>query len=963
MRRQARVKSRRKATAGNFCCLFGQDWFPNRALTLADSHSDTAPSPVRTSPVSVGNVWALGSSMRLNLLLLLAVGAGTVAAGYALTRPEPRINMKPMSGDYWAVRVAYPTMHYSPSWYRDAEREDARVASAAPAGDYSSFLRGRSASPLNLRSDAWTFLGPQPKVFGNYGQVTGRVNVVIVDPRGPDANGHFTVFAATDGGGVWKADNCCGPDTVWRNTTDQPDIASIAIGDLYMDPNDPDVIYAGTGDLRYGSFSFGTAGLLKSVDGGETWSVLGAEVFTPFYPPSANLGFPQYQAIGKVVTDPNRSDTVVVGTKTGLYFSYNGGLDWEGPCFTNPHDSQRQDITALRAVDRGNGQTWLYAAVGTRGNPTPVQPDLGLLGANGVYLTPMPTSGCPGPAQWTLLNTGWPAGTGNGDPTGKVLGRIELAVAPSNPDVLYAMGAHATNNNVLGVWRSNDAGATWTQTASTADVQAQGCANASGGGAQMWYDANLLIDPNNVERVFLSGVDLFRSQNGGSSFQNITCGYGSGSNLVHVDHHGAAFLPDGNGGFDSNRLLVGTDGGVYLTNNAQFGSGGTNAANRPTYVSLNATMGAIEFYSGDISANFATSPLPGASGGAQDNGSSFARWSSGQPGPTTWTVRLGGDGIYTRIEPVNELRWYWSSQNGNIQVSTNGPNSAPTNATPQVTPAWAGDTRSFLLPFELYRYGELDVPGSGCTSSTGCTYMIAGTNRVWETLQGGIPRSSWYVNSPNLTKGTLGNRSFINQLNHAVRNPSVVIAGTNDGNVWVAHGMNQGTANSASWTNVTDGNTVLPNRPIMDVAIDVLDPSNPGLGAVGYAAIGGFTQNTPNQPGHIYQLLCENACTSFAWRNISGNLPNIPANSVAFNPKIPGQVFAGTDWGLYFTNDAFADEVVWYRFDNGLPRVMIWDMAIDRGFTTLAVFTRGRGAWAWPLPDALSDLIFADGFE
>ncbi len=887
-----------------------------------------------------------------------ALAALTVTCiAFALgTSPPKRVNLKPMGGDYWAIRVAYPTMHFSPSWYSDAEIEDARVPSGVPAGEKR--YQRSAQSPLALDPESWTFIGPQPAVFSSYGQVSGRTNAIVVVPEGPDVNGHHTVFAAADGGGVWKSTDCCDVNTTWRNVTDQPDIKSIAIGDLYIDPNDSDVIYAGTGDLRYGSFSFGTAGLLKSIDQGETWQVLGEDVFTPFYPPSASLGFPQYQAIGKVVTDPADSDRIIVGTKTGLYFSYDGGSNWDGPCVTNSHSSQRQDITGLLTVDTGSG-TDLYAAVGTRGNPTTVQPDLANLGANGVYRAAMPTAGCPALGDWTLLNNGWPAGTGNGNPSGKTLGRIELAIAPSNPQILYAMGSHATSNNVLGVWRSNDSGGTWSQVAATAGVQSQSCPNSAGGGQQMWYDANLTVDPNNPEIVLLSGVDLYRSMNGGSTFQNISCGYGNGN--AHVDHHASAYLPDGLGGYDSDKVLVGTDGGVYYSANIRFGSGGTSSANRPTYLSLNRTIGSMELYSGDITGNFAFAASPGAAAGAQDNGSSNIRWSSTDPVAGTWNVRLGGDGIYSRIEPVNEQRWYASSQNGNLRVSTSG----HAGGTSAASGAWTSDVRSFVMPVEIYRYGALDVPGSGCTSAVGCTYMLGGTNRVWETLQGAIPTSSWYVNSPNLTKGTLGNRSFINQLAYGIATASIAIAGTNDGNVWFGFNMNGGSANSATWVNVTASNTVLPNRPVMDVVVDVIDAGDPGAAAVGYAALGGFDQNTPGQPGHIYQLLCENNCATFAWRDVSGNLPNIPANSVAVNPNIPGQVFAGTDWGLYYTNDAFADEVVWQRFDNGLPRVMIWDMAVDRGFTTLAVFTRGRGAWVWPLPTKLpkDDTIFAHDFE
>jgi len=892
----------------------------------------------------------------------IAAAAGLVVWQVWPTAPAAKINMKPFGGDFWAHRVAYPTMQFSPGWYVDAKAEDARVQSAVPKGDFNDFLAKRSASPLSLDPGSWTSLGPAPLSNSGYGMVSGRINDIVVDPRGPDAGGLQTVYAASDGGGVWKSSNCCGAGTTWSVVTDQPEIASNAIGDLHIDPNNPDVIYAGTGDLRYGSFSFGASGLLKSSNAGATWQVLGESVFNPFYPPSSALGFPQYQAIGKVVTDPNHSSTVIVGTKTGLYFSYNGGSDWSGPCYTNPHSSQRQDITGLIAVDRGGGNSVLFAAVGTRGNPTPVQPDLGNLGANGVYRAAMPTAGCPLLAEWSLSDSGWPAGTADGNPAGKVLGRIELAISSSDSNVLYAMGSHATASNVLGVWRSANGGDTWTQTATGTSVQAGGCGNATNGGSQMWYDANLSVDPNDPNTVLLSGVDLFRSSNGGSTFQNVTCGYGSGN--VHVDHHATAYLRSAGGGFNSDAVLTGSDGGVYVTANARAGTGGSTAANRPSYISLNQTIGSIEFYSGDISENFAGSALPGASGGAQDNGSSYARWPSGNPGPVTWTVRNGGDGIFTRIEPVRQQRWYWSSQNGAMTVSASGPDSSPQSATPQTTPAWGGDVLSFVMPFELYRYGALDVAGSGCTTAVGCTYMIAGTTRVWETLQGGIPRTSWYFNSPNLTKGTLVGRSFINQLNHAVKTPRVAIAGTNDGNVWVGHGLNQGTADSATWTNVTAANAVLPNRPIMDVAIDVADAANPSTSAIAYAALGGFDQNTPSTPGHVYQLTCSNACGSFTWRNISGNLPNIPTNSVAFNPNLPSQVFAGTDWGLYYTDDAFADNPQWFRFDNGLPRVMIWDMAIDRSFSTLAVFTRGRGAWAWPLPGAVraSD-VFSNGFE
>jgi hypothetical protein len=832
----------------------------------------------------------------------------------------------PSPGDLRAVQLSYPTGRFEPAWAIESANQARAISAGVPAGVDRAALRS-TQSPLALNPIAFTPLGPMPLNPGNRA-ASGRTNVIVVDPVDTTV-----AYAGSDGGGVWKTTNCCSAATTWAAVTDIPEIASMAIGDITLDPNDHNTVYAGTGDLRFGSFSFGAAGLLKSSDQGASWQVLGMDEFNPFYGPSAG-GFPQYQAIGKVVVDPNDSNNVIVGTKTGLYFSYDAGSNWTGPCLTNAHTTQRQDTTGLIAVDAG-ASTLLYAALGTRGGATPVQPNLDQKGANGVYRTTVPVSGCP--ASWSLLNNGWPAGTGNGLPTANNVGRIELAIAPTNAQVLYAMVSHGTtlSSGVLGVWRTSDGGDTWTQVATPATVSAGGCPSATAGGVQMWYDAGLTVSPTNENVVIMSAVDMFRSTNGGASFSDVTCGYGSGN--VHVDHHARAYI-----GNDPNRLLLGSDGGVWLTENATAGS--------PTFIPLNDTINTIEFYSGDITANFATSSAPGASGGAQDNGSNVRLW-SGDPGATSWVTRLGGDGIYTRIEPVLGQRWYYSSQNGNMSRS----NTAAASASVSITGSgnWSDDVRSFVMPFEIYRYGELDAPGSGCTTAAGCTRLIAGTQRVWETVNGATNASSWYVNSPILSKGTLAERSFVQQLAFAVSDPAFAIAGTSDGNVWLGRGLGAGTANTATWVNVTGSNATLPNRPIMDV---VTHPTNP---LIGYASIGGFDQNTPTTPGHVFRLDCTSNCASFTWSDKTGNLPNIPANSIVTNPHSPDQVFVGTDWGLYFTDDINVASPVWQRHE-GLPHVMIWDMAIDRGFTTLAVFTRSRGAWAWPLP---TGAIFGDGFE
>lgn len=845
----------------------------------------------------------------------------------------------PSEGDFWAHRVSYPTGKFAPAWVVDAAKTDATIARGVPKG---AALLARN--PSGLDTTRFTLLGPQPVIYQNYGNGAGRTNALLVDPRqNPDST--WTVYAASDGGGVWKTTNCCSADTTWAVKTDLPQIASTAIGDLAMDPNNPDVIYAGTGDLRYGSFSFGASGILKSTDRGETWAVLGEDVFNPRFDPLSG-NFPQYEAVGKVRVDPLNSQTVVAGTKRGLFYSYNGGSSWAGPCTTNSFSTQRQDITGLEIINRA-GVSTLYATVGVRGHGTAVQPDLGLAGANGLYRTTMPNAGCPAVGAWQLLtrpDNGFPAGTGQG--SGAPLGRLELAISPSDQNVIYLMSASPVTFSVLGVWQSSDGGDTWATRATGSGFT--GCGDA---GTQMWYDAGITVHPTLPNLVVASTVDLHRSIDGGAQFINQTCGYSNGN--VHVDHHARAFVGPGTSGNPVQDLLVGTDGGIYYSANA--------LAATPTWISLNRNIPTLELYSGDISANFATSLNRSAAAGAQDNGSSSSTWTTEPVVANTWIVRRPADGIYARIEPVNGQRFYYSAQWGSLSVSTTGPAGNPSTNVSPPSPYVAGDygtgidTKSFATPYEIYKHGGT-AAGEACALPNGCGRLILGTRRVWETISGGIPRSSWVPNSPDLTKGTLANRSSINQLAYGISTPTVAIAGTNDGNVWMGSGLGQGVANSASWVNVTGGNSVLPNRPIMDVVIDAQNP------LVGYAGIGGFDQNTPAQPGHVFKLICSRNCATFEWQNKTGNLPNIPINAIMVNPRIPGQVFAGSDWGLYFTDNINAPSPLWQKFTNGLPSVMIWDLQIDRGMTTLAVFTRSRGAYVWPLP-AADDLIFANNFE
>jgi hypothetical protein len=858
----------------------------------------------------------------------------------------------------WHNRLTYPTGRFDPAWVREAAAQDARVARGIPFGLQTNRAEQGNGA-FTLDPSGFTALGPTPlRMTGcsgcfSYGLTEGRVNDIAVDPT-TTTNGSIVAYLGSVGGGVWKTTNCCSVTTSWIPVTDDPLLATIGIDSITIDPNDHNTIYAGTGDLNFGSFSMGSQGILKSTDAGASWTLKGATVFGPGLPLPPGQ-FPQYQAVGKVRVDPRNSNNVVAGTKVGLYFSYDGGTNWAGPCTTNNFSTMRQDITGLALIDTGL-TTRVIAAVGARGFATTVQSNLNQNGANGIYAGTLPASGCP--ANFTPISTnanGWTglnatSGTAYvNSTTGNQLGRVDMAVAPSNSNYIYAQvqaitpNANAgcgTNGCQLGAYRTTDGGGSWTQITGSPGNSLTDCEGSAGDYPQNWYDQGIAVDPNNPDRVFFDTFEIWFWQNGNVVWNDVTCGYGN-NHGVHVDQHALAFVPG-----SSSILLAGNDGGVHGTINADQ----TNLAVDPTWFNMDTGLNTIEFYSGDISGNFATSAAPQANGGAQDNGSMSVTFAGSPTGPVQWQMGKGGDGFYGRIDPVgtgSSLRFWQGNNSGHLNRCTSNC-TASGAAWSDRTGGWTGDIQSFILPYEIFK-GDPNTPGNDCGpagATTGCGHLVVGTVRVWETITGAAASPTWYVNSPaNLTKQTLGNRSFINQLAFEQALQSTVIVGTNDGNVQIGYGLGTG-SNQSTWVNVTGNNAVLPNRPILDVAFDPTTTTAP----VGYAAVGGFNANTPTTPGHVFQVVCTTNCASFTWSDKTGNLPDIPVDSIIANPKLARQVFAGTDWGLYYTDDITAATPTWSRFENGLSHAMIWDMQYDRGFTTLSLWTRSRGAYVWPLP-------------
>src|SRR6476469_9425352 len=703
----------------------------NKFSTRFTGRRGFCPAVVSTQ-TKVGQHGFINLRALLGLTLAVSGVALAIIAGKdgALQRPsEPERYMPVPGGDtrdeaarlgkmeqYWRDRLTFPTGRFDPAWLRAAAAQHARMTTGVPTGQH---LKLKLANPNALSTTNFTALGPQPeRMTGcsgcfDYTTTEGRVNAIAVDPT-TTVNGSIVAYAGAVGGGVWKTTNCCSSSTTWTVVTDDPLISTTAIDTITIDPGNHNTVYAGTGDLNFGSFSMGSQGIRKSTDAGATWTVLGENVFGMIYNEPAGQ-YPQYNAVGKVRVDPNSSSKVVAGTKQGLYFSYDGGANWSGPCFTNNFSTQRQDVTGLELSNMGGGQTRIIAAIGARGFPSFTS-----IASNanwfifGTQVAGSPdTTGAPMNA-----GTGTPCdypisgGTGTCGSSTNQLGRIDIAVAPSNPNYIYAQvcsivwnnngGCGNTNGCQLGAWASTDGGGSWSYMEGSQGGSLRNCSSGQGDYPQNWYNQGLAVDPNDPDRVFFDTFDIWFATRTGTVWNDTSCGYsGASPHPVHVDQHALAFVPG-----SSSILTVGNDGGIHGTANADI----VNQTTDPTWFNMDTDINTIEFYSGDISGNFANAASPQASGGSQDNASSSVTFVGTPTGPVQWQTGIGGDGFYSRIDPVgtgSSLRFFQGNNSGGMSrcVSNCTVGGASWSS---VRGGWGSDTQSFILPYDLFHGG---VPG------------------------------------------------------------------------------------------------------------------------------------------------------------------------------------------------------------------------------------------------------------
>ena len=458
----------------------------------------------------------------------------------------------PIAADEYlaAQRKGYGSPRQAAERFLAAERAAAVIdAETAETTLLGSAAAGRTR---DLASTPWTSLGPTPMsngVGGDYAPPnSGRVDSLAVSTSG-------TIFVGTAGGGMWSSTN---NGASWTTTTDRV-ATGLAIGALAADPANSQIVYAGTGEANGCGDCFYGAGVLKSVDGGATWSVQNpGGVFT-----GADFA--------SLIVDPHNDQVLYAGTSEGFFESSDGGATW-----APPSGSYAPGAVSSVAIDPSTSPTTIYIA--TVGDGVQVSTD--------------------GGENFAATGTGLPPASKFGV-TALAIGTPSAAFPAANQDLYAAVQLNGTTNpenqGDVVLCSSTNSGSTWIRLKTPAYTN-QSYSYGLGNSDQAWYDNTLAVDPANPSHVIAGGIALIESTDGGATWTNVNGGPFFGVNVTHPDQHALLFT--------NGKLLIGNDGGVYEYN-------GTAVSN------LNSNLDTGQFYE-DLGVYANGTDLVG---GLQDNGS------------------------------------------------------------------------------------------------------------------------------------------------------------------------------------------------------------------------------------------------------------------------------------------------------------------------------------------------------
>jgi len=670
----------------------------------------------------------------------------------------------------------------------------------------------------------------------------------------PGDRSHY--FAAAASGGVWKTTNA---GNTWTPVFDGE--GSYSIGTVVLDPKNPNVVWVGTGENNsQRSVGYGD-GVYRSDDGGHSWK---------------NMGLKASEHIGRIVIDPRNSNIVYVaaqgplwgpGGDRGLYKTTDGGQNWkkilsisENTGVTDVVLDPRKPDTLIAAAYQRRRHVWTLIDGG---------PESALYKSTN------------GGTSWTKLKTGLPT---------EDLGRIGLAIAPTDPDMVYAIIESTEHKG--GIFRSTDLGATW-ERRNEFDQQAQ-------------YYAHLVVDPKNADRIYVMNVYLMVSDDGGKTLRRL------GERFKHVDNHTIWIDPK-----DTNYYLVGCDGGIY------------ESFDRGANWKFQANLPITQFYDVAVDNN---GPFYNVYGGTQDN------FTLGGPARTRsihgitnadWFVTQGGDGFHSRVDPIDPNTIYSEAQYGALvrydkrTGESVGIQPLPGKGEPPLR--WNWDSPLLISPHSHTRI----------YFAANKLFRSDDRGNTWKAISGDLSRQLDRNQLPVMGKiwsadavAKSVSTSFYGNITALAESPKkegLLYAGTDDGLIQV-------TENGGSDWRKIDLFPSVPERTYVSRLLASQHDTN-----TIYVAF----DNHKNADFAPYLLKSSDAGKT--WLSIKGDLPaNGPVLALAEDPVNASLLFVGTEFGLFFTLDGGQK---WIRLKGGLPTIAVRDLAIQKQENDLVVGTFGRGIY------------------
>ncbi len=567
----------------------------------------------------------------------------------------------------------------------------------------------------------WTLEGPT--------NIGGRINCLAVDPA--DQN---IIYAGSASGGVFKTVD--GGNNWNPIFDDQP---YLSIGSITIDPNNSDRIFVGTGDVNISGYPFIGDGIYKSENGGTTWTHLGLE---------------DQRIIAKIAIDPNNSDIIYTATMgipfernndRGLYKSSDGGTSWNQILFLS---DEAGTVDVL--IDPANSQR-IFAAGWDRIRNNHES----LISGNHGRIYRSENGG----ASWDTLYNGLP---------NERICRTGLAVSGDSFFCIMVDSFY----NLKGIYVSEDEGDSWDSISLSTFSDNQG-----GFG---WYFGQLDVNPFNPQEMYVCGVELWGTTDGGQNWFKATPAWWLYD--VHADDHDVFFL-------DAENILLATDGGIYKRDAFQNWSDIENIPNSQFYeVAVNPNLSGTYY------------------GGLQDNGTTAGNSSI----LNAWPRIYGGDGFQPAFRADNPDIMFTETQNGGLVVSDDGGN----NFYDAMSGVDFNNRINWNMPYIISNHNQ-DV-------------MYLGTDRVYQSIAGYFP--SWNALSDDLTHGNIFGSRFhtVSCVEESPVNENILWAGTTDANVWVT--SNQG----LTWDSV---HMNLPHRYVTDIACSFLNQD------ITFVSISGYKDN------------------------------------------------------------------------------------------------------------------------